>query len=151
MKISFSGLIGGLICIGIGCALLVATWWSYVDYSRLKSYDGQTTAYITKKYTRTATDGRVQHCLDYSFASAAGKKIDVSATVSRERWNAFQVKDSLEIRYDPSDPSRHLPIYEPGSSPAFAFFMLIMGAVFLAFGGSRLFYSFEKRKTGSRA
>ena len=145
MKISFSGLIGGLICIGIGCWLLAATWWSYADYQRMKEYAGQTTAYITQKHSRTAPDGKVEYGLDYSFM-AAGRKYDINGSVSKQRWDAFQVKDSLEIRYSPSDPGRHIPVYEPGASPAFAFFMLILGTVFLIFGGSRLFYSFQKRK-----
>jgi hypothetical protein len=126
--------------------LLAGTWWSYSDHNRLKEYGGQTTAYITKKHFQTAADGHVQYYLDYSFAPDAGHKINVSGMVAKERWDTFQVKDNLEIRYDQSNPTRHIPLYEPGSSLAFAFFMLIMGAVFLIFGGSRLFYSFQTRK-----
>ena len=147
MKISISGFIAGTISIGIGCVMLITTWWSYADYNRLNEYSGHTTAYITKKYSRKTDDGHIQYYLDYSFVTAAGGKVDISAVVSKERWDAFQVKDTLEIRHDPADPNRHAAVYEPGSSPGFTFFMLIMGVVFLIFGGSRLFYSFQKRTT----
>jgi uncharacterized protein (TIGR02588 family) len=147
LKVSLSGLIVGLVSIGIGCALLAATWWSYVDYDRMKVYDWQATAEITKKHSRTMTDGKVQYYLDYSFAPAAGKKIEASNVVSKERWDAFQVKDTFKIRYNQANPSRHIPLYESGSSLPFAFFMLMLGAVFLIFGCSRLFYSFQKTKT----
>ena len=146
MKISFSGFIVGLTFIGIGCFLLAGTWGSYLDYKRLKDYSGHTSAYITKKHSQKGADGKDKYYLDYSFSPAAGGKIIVGGTVSKQQWDAFQVNDTLEIRYDSSNPGRHIPLYEPSSSPAWAFFMLVMGAVFLLFGGSRLFYSFSKRK-----
>jgi len=146
LKISFSGFIVGLIFIGLGCFLLAGTWGAYLDYKRLADYSGHTSAYITKKHVQKTADGNATYYLDYSFLPAAGSKIIVSGTVSKQQWDSFKVKDTLEIRYDSSKPDRHIPMYEPGSSPAWGFFMLVMGAVFLLFGGSRLFYSFRKRK-----
>ena len=146
MKISVSGIITGLICIGVGYFFLAGAWGSYLNYDRLKDYSGQTSGFVTKKHIQTSADGKVQYYLDYWFLPAAGGKIIVSGTVSKQQWDSFQVNDTLEIRYDSSEPDRHIPMYEPSSSPAWAFFMLLMGAVFLLFGGSRLFYSFRKRK-----
>lgn len=146
MKISFSGFIVGLIFIGLGCFLLAGTWGSYLDYKRLKDYSGHTSAYVVKKHSQKVADGSAKYYLDYSFLPAAGSKISVSGSVEKRQWDSFRVNDTLEIRYDSSNPGRHIPLYEPSSSLAWAFFMLVMGAVFLLFGGSRLFYSFQKRK-----
>ena len=147
MKISFSGIFLSLICIGIGCFLLAGTWGSYSNYDQLKKYNGRTSGYITKKHFQTAADGNGNYYLDYWFVPAAGSKISVSNIIAKQQWDMLKVGDSLEIRYDQSNPGRNIPMYEGSPSLVMAFFMLIMAAVFLLFGGLRLFNSIHKRKT----
>jgi uncharacterized membrane protein len=59
----------------------------------------------------------------------------------------LQVDDTMEIRYDQSHPHRNIPMYGGSPSLVLALFMLVLGAVFMLFGGSRFFNSFHKRKT----
>ena len=59
LKISFSGIFWGLICIGIGCFLLAGTWGSYLNYNRLQEYGGRSVGNITKKHSQKAADGKV--------------------------------------------------------------------------------------------
>lgn len=149
MKISISSILISVICIGIGCLLLAGTWASYSEYSRLQNYSGTASGRITKKHFQTTADGGANYYLDYWFLSAAGHKISVSSIISKPQWDMLQVNDLLEIRYDKSDPNRNLPMHGGSPSLIFAFFMLVMGAVFVIFGGSRLFYSFHKPKARS--
>ena len=147
MKISFSGILGGLICIGIGCIFLAGTWGSYANYNRLQAYDGLTVGKITKKYFQKAADGSGNYYLDYSFLPAARNKISSKSVIDKQQWDMLEVGDTMEIRYDQSNPTRSIPMYGGSPSLVLAFFMLILGTVFIIFGGSRFFYSFHKRKT----
>ena len=147
MKISFSGIFWGSICICLGCILLAGTWGSYSDYNRLQNYSGRAIGHITKKHFQTAADSSGNYYLDYCFLPAAGGTISVSSVIAKQQWDMLQVNDTMEIRYDQSDPNRNIPMYGGSPSLVMAFFMLVMGTVFLLFGGSRLFNSFHKRKT----
>jgi hypothetical protein len=147
LKISFSGIFWSLICICIGCFLLAGTWGSYLDYNRLQEYSGRAIGHITKKHFHTAADGDGIFYLDYWFLPAAGSKISVSRVIARQQWDMLRVDDTMEIRYDQSNPHRNIPMYGGSPSLVMALFMLVMGAVFILFGGSRLFNSFHKRKT----
>jgi hypothetical protein len=147
LKISLSGIFWGLICIGIGCFLLAGTWGSYSDYNRLQEYSGRAIGHITKKHFQTAADGSGNYYLDYWFLPAAGGKISVSSVLAKQQWDILQVDDTMEIRYDQSNPNRNIPMYGGSPSLVMAFFMLVLGTVFILFGGSRFFNSFHKRKT----
>ena len=144
MKISFSGIFFGLICISIGFFLLAGTWGSYLDYNRLQKYSGRAIGHITKKHFQTAADSSGNYYLDYWFLSATGNKISVSSVIAKQQWDMLQVDDTMEIRYDQSDPNRNIPMYGGSPSLIMAFFMLILGAVFMFFGSSRFFNSFHK-------
>ena len=147
MKVSISGIFFGFISVGIGCFFLAGTWVSYSDYNRIQDYSGKATGQITKKYFQTGSDGSGNYYLDYWFLPAAGNKISTSSDISKQQWDTLQVGDTLQIRYDQSNPNRSIPMY--GSSPTlvFAFFMLLLGAAFMAFGCSRFLTSFTKNKS----
>jgi len=147
LKISFSGIFWGSICICLGCILLAGTWGSYSDYNRLQKYSGRAIGHITKKHFQTSADSNGNYYLDYWFLPAAGGKISVSSVIAKQQWYMLQVDDTMEIRYDPSDPNRNIPMYGGSPSLVMAFFMLVMGTVFMLFGSSRFFNIFHKRKT----
>ena len=146
MKISFSGIFWGLICIGIGCFFLAGTWGSYINYNRLQEYGGRTVGNITKKHFQKAADGSGNYYLDYWFLSAAGSKISASSLIDKQQWDMLKVGDTMEIRYDQSNPTRNIAMYGGSPSLILAFFMMVLGTVFIIFGGSRFFNSFYKRK-----
>lgn len=145
MKISFSGIFFGLICIGMGFFFLAGTWGVYLDYSRVKDYSGRAAGHITKKYFQTATDGSGNYYLDYWFMSSAGSKIVATSNISKQQWDALQVNDSLEIRFDPTHPKSNIPLYGGSPSLVWAFFTLLMGAVFMVFGCLRILKSLMKK------
>ena len=147
MKISFSDIFVGLICICLGCFLLAGTWGSYLDYNRLQKYSGRAIGHITKKHFQTAADSSGNYYMDYWFLPATGSKVSVSSVIAKQQWDVLKVDDTLEIRYDQSNPNRNIPMYGGSPSLVFAFFMLVMGAVFILFGGSRFLNSFHKRKS----
>jgi len=146
LKASFSGIFWGLISIGVGCFFLAGTWGAYLDYNRVQGYSGRAGGQVTKKHFQTAADGSGNYYLDYWFVPAAGSKISTSSGISKQQWDTLQVNDNLEIRYDPSNPKRNIPMYGGSPSLVFAFFMLVLGAVFMVFGCSRFLTSFKKQK-----
>jgi len=144
LKISFSGILGGLICIGIGFFFLAGSWGSYLEYKRVQDYSGRASGHITKKHFLTAADGSGNYYLDYWFVPADGSKISTSSGIAKQQWDTLQVNDNLEIRYDQSNPNRNIPMYGGSPSLVFAFFMLALGGVFMLFGVSRFIASFKK-------
>jgi Protein of unknown function (DUF3592). len=145
LKTSFSGIFGVFICVGVGCFFLVGTWGAYLEYNRVQKYSGQAIGQITKKHCQVAADGSGNYYLDYWFVPSAGSKISTTSGISKQQWDTLQVNDNLEIRYDPSNPNRNIPLYGGSPSLVFAFFMLIMGAVFLIFGAFRCLASFKRK------
>ena len=143
MKASFSGIFWGLISIGVGCFFLAGTWGAYLDYNRVQEYSGRAGGQVTKKHFQTAVDGVGNYYLDYSFVPSNGSKISATSSISKQQWDTLQVNDNLEIRYDPSNPKRNIPMYGGSPSLVWAFFTLVLGAVFIAFGGSRFLTSFK--------
>jgi hypothetical protein len=83
--------------------------------------------------------------MDYWFMSSVGSKISASSIIAKQQWDMLQVNDTLEIRFDRSNPNRNIPMYGGSPSLVFAFFMLVLAAVFMIFGGSRFFNSFHKK------
>jgi hypothetical protein len=146
VKTSFSGIFFGFICMGIGCFFLAGTWGSYLDYNRIQDYSGRASGQVTKKHFQTAADGSGNYYLDYWFVPSAGSKISTSSGISKQQWDTLQVNDNLEIRYDPSNPNRNIPMYGGSPSLVLAFFMLVLGAVFLVFGVLRFIASFKKER-----
>ena len=143
MKVSFSGIILGLISVGVGCFFLAGTWGAYLDHNRVKEYSGQATGHITKKHFQTAGDGGSNYYLDDWFSPSKDSKISASSIISKQQWDALKVDDTLVIRYDKSNTSRNIPLYGQSPSLVLAFFMLVLGAVFIAFGVSRFLTSFK--------
>jgi hypothetical protein len=85
--------------------------------------------------------------MDYWFMPSGGSRISSSSVIAKQQWDVLKVDDTLEIRYDQSNPNRNIPMYGGSPSLVFAFFMLVLGAVFMLFGGSRFLNSFPKRKS----
>ena len=144
MKVSFSGILGGLISLAVGCLILAGTWGAYADHSRIQKYNGQAIGKITKKHFQTTAEGGGNYYLDYSFVISGGDEINASGEIAKQQWDALQVGDTLEIRYDRSDPRRSVPRHGRSSSLVLAFFMLALGCVFIIFGASRIRTSFKK-------
>ena len=147
MKVSFSGIFWSLISIGIGFFLLYGTWETYSEYKHVQDYSGRAIGNITKKHFKLASDGSGNYYMDYWFMSSAGSKISASSIIDKQKWDMLKINDTLEIRFDKSNPNRNVPMYGGSPSLVFAFFMLVMGAVFMLFGCSRFFNSFHKRKS----
>ena len=102
-----------------------------------------------KSIFRTAADGGGNYYVDYWFMSSAGRKISASSIIAKQQWDMFQVDDTMEIRFDPSNPNRNIPMYGGSPSLIWAFFMLVMGAVLMFFGVSRFLTSFKKQKSSA--
>ena len=144
MKISYSGVIVGSIAIVIAFLLLAGSWGSVSTYNRLRNYNGRAEGHITKKYFLKALDGNATYYLNYWFM-ANGNKVNSSSAMEKQYWDALRFDDTMEIRFDQSDPGKNVPLQGGSPSLVMAAFMVIMGAVFMIFGGSRLYYSFNKK------
>ena len=144
MKLSFSGIFWGFISLVVGCLFLAGTWGAYVDYSRTQRYNGQAIGKITKKHFQTTADGGGNYYLDYRFTPSSGDEINAGSEIAKQQWDALQVGDTLEVRYDRSDPQRSVPRHGRSSSLVLSFFMLALGCVFIIFGASRFWTSFKK-------
>jgi hypothetical protein len=147
LRASVSGIIYGFISVGIGCFFLAGTWGAYLEYKHVQEYNGQAAGHVTKKDFRTGGDGNGNYYLEYWFAPSPDSKISTNSGISKQQWDALQVGDTLEIRYDKSNPQRSIPLYGGSPSLVFAFFMLVLGAVFMTFGISRFRTSFKKQKS----
>ena len=145
MKTSFSSIFWSLISLGVGCFFLVGAWGAYRDNNRTQGYSGRAIGKITKKHFQTTADGGGNYYVEYWFVPTDSYKINGTNFISKQQWDALKINDKLEIRYDPLNHTRNIPLY--GSSPllVFAFFMLILGTVFIVFGISRFYSSFNKR------
>ena len=150
MKVSFSGIFGGLICIGIGFFFLYGTWETYSEYKRVQDYSGRTIGHITNKHFKLASDGGGNYFIEYWFMASPGTRINSSSVIAKQQWDMLRVDDTLEIGYAKSNPDRNLPMYGGSPSLMMAFFLFVMGAVFILFGGSRFHNSFHKRKSSNR-
>ena len=147
MKVSFSGIFWSLICIVIAFFFLYGSWWSYAEYKRVQDYSSRSIGHITNKHFKLGSDGGGNYRIDYWFMASAGSKISASSIIAKQQWDVLKVDDTLEIRYDQSNPNRNIPMYGGSPSLVFAFFMLVLGSVFILFGGSRFLNSFHKRKS----
>ena len=144
MKVSFSGVFWGLICIGIGFFFLYGSWGGYAEYKRVKDYTGHAVGHVTNKHFKLGADGGGNYYMDYWFMPSAGSKIIARSIVAKQQWDVLKVDDTMEIRFDKSNPNRSIPMYGGSPSLAYSFFMLVLGAVFMLFGLLRLINSFRK-------
>ena len=144
LKISLSRILGGLICVAIGCFFLAGSWGIYVEHNRIKAYSGLTSGHITKKHFRTATDGSGNYYLDYWFVTSRGDKFNATSGMSKQQWDTLKVDNTIEVRYDLSNPGRNIPVYGGNPSLVAAFLALVLGSVLLIFGVLR-FFEFLKR------
>jgi len=134
---------------GVGLFFLAGSWEAYSEYKRVQDYSGRAIGHITKKYFQTAADGGGNYYLDYWFMSSAGSKISASNFIAKQQWDMFQVADTMEIRFDRSNPHRNIPMVGGSPSLVWAFFMLAMGLSFFVFGVSRFLTSFKKQKSST--
>jgi hypothetical protein len=146
LKISIPGIIGGTISLCVGIFLLLVCWDSYLYYKNIEKYNGRALGQVTKIYSSSAAEDNGKYYIDYTFAVPEGKKIKTGSSISKQQSDILKVGDSLEIRYDLSDYSHSIPVYGGSPSLIFAFFILLLGCVFLVFGVSRLIPSFKRTK-----
>jgi len=149
VKISLSNIIIGIVCLLVGLFFTLSSWEAYSEYKRVQDYSGRAIGHITKKYFQTAADGGGNYYLDYEFMSSAGSKISAGSIIAKQQWDMFQVDNTLEIRFDRSNPHRNIPMVGGSPSLVWAFFMLAMGLVFMVFGVSRFLTSFKKQKSSA--
>ena len=124
---------------------LAGTWGAYSEYKSVRDYDGRAIGHITKKHFKTAADGGGNYYLDYWFMSSPDSKISASSIVAKQQWEMLRVDDTLEIRFERSNPGRNIPMYGGSPSLIWAFFLLVLGAVFVVFGSSRILTSFKRK------
>ncbi len=141
---SFSGIIGAICSIGIGLFFLAGSWGLYSEYQRMQSYEGRAIAHITAKHFKLGSDGSGNYYIHYWFSPAAGVKVTASSIISKQQWDMFKVDDTLELRYDKSNPDKNIPMYGGSPSLILAFFMLVLAGVFILFGTLRLINNFKK-------
>lgn len=143
-NISFSGIFVGLICMAIGVFLLSGSWAAYAEYKRVQGYNGRAIGHITNKYFQRGSDGGGNYYIDYWFMFSAGNKIISNSVIGKQQWDVLQVDDTMEIRYDQSNPNSNIQLYGGSPSLIFSFFMLLMGTVFMIFGCLRLIKVFQR-------
>lgn len=148
MKISFSRIFWGMFSIGIGLFFLAGSWGSYVEYQRMQSYEGRAIGHLTNKHFKLGSDGGGNYYIDYWFVPAIGVKIRASSIISKQQWDLLKVDDTVEIRYDKSNPNKNIPMYGGSPSLVFAFFILILAGVLILFGIFRLVNSLKKSSPG---
>ena len=148
MKISFSRVLWGLICLGVGLFFLAGSWGSYAEYQRVQNYDGRAIGHITNKHFKLGSDGGGNYYVDYWFMPSANSKISATGMIAKQQWEILKVDDTFEIRYDRSNPNLNIPMYGGSPSLVFSFFMFILGAVFILFGSLRLVSGFKKASYG---
>ena len=124
------------------------SWAAYTEYKRVQDYGGRAIGHVTDKHYKRGSDGGGNYYLDYWFMSSAGNKISSTSVIGKQHWDVLQVDDTMEIRYDLSNPNRSIHLYGGSPSLVFAFFMLTMGAVFIAFVFLRVIKSFQKTSKG---
>jgi hypothetical protein len=144
MRISVSHAVVGTISLLIGVFFVMASWESISEYMRVKEYAGFATGNVTNKHFSQAADGNSLYYIDYWFILADGKKISSTRSILKQHWDVLKVDDTLEIRYDKSNPNRNTPMAGGSVSLVYAFFVFILGAVFLIFGIMRLISGFKK-------
>ena len=148
MKISFSRVLWGLICLGVGLFFLAGSWGSYAEYQRVQNYEGRAVGHITNKHFKLGSDGGGNYYVDYWFMPSANSKISATGMIAKQQWEILKVDDTFEIRYDRSNPNLNIPMYGGSPSLVFSFFMFILGAVFILFGSLRLVSGFKKASYG---
>ncbi|MCK7506951.1 MAG: hypothetical protein MZV70_24760 [Desulfobacterales bacterium] len=103
---------------------------AYSEYKSVQDYGGRAIGHITKKHFQTAADGGGNYYLDYWFMSSAGSKISASSIIAKQQWDMFQVDDTMEIRFDQSNPNRNIPMYGGSPSLIWAFSCWFWGCVY---------------------
>jgi len=148
LKISFSRVLWGVICLGVGLFFLAGSWGSYAEYQRVQNYDGRAIGHITSKHFKLGSDGGGNYYVDYWFMPSTNSKISATGMIAKQQWEILKVDDTFEIRYDRSNPNLNIPMYGGSPSLVFSFFMFILGAVFILFGSLRLVSGFKKASYG---
>ena len=149
MKISLLKIIIGIVSLLVGLFFTLSSWWAYLEYKSVQDYGGRAIGHITKKHFQTAADEGGNYYLDYEFMPSASSKISASSMIAKQQWDMFHVGDTMEIRFDRSNPQRNVPMSGGSPSLIWSFFMLAMGLIFMVFGVSRFLTSFKKQKSSA--
>ena len=144
MKISFSVIFWSLICVFLGAIFLSGSWGAYVEYRRVDAFEGKAVGHIVNKHYQTGSDGSGNYFVDYWFVPFGGGKISSTGAIGKQQWDMLKVGDTMEVRFNRQNPSQNMPMYGGSPSLIFAFFMFLLGGVFLLFGAMRLFYAVKK-------
>lgn len=143
-KFSISRIIPVAISLFLSFLLFYAAWGIFLEYHRVESYGGNAIGLVTHKHFARGSDGNTIYYLDYEFSTNNGKKMHSTGTVLKPHWDVAKVGGALKIRYDLSNPDHNLPTADGGTSLFNAFFVSLLGVVFLVFGVMRLISSFKK-------
>jgi len=127
---------------------LAGGWWSYSEYKHVQDYSWKAIGHITAKHFKLGSDGGGNYYMDYWFMSSSGIKINSSSIIAKQQWDMLKIGDTTEIRYDPSNPNRNIPMCGGSPSLIYAFFMLVLAAVFMLFGTLRIISGFRKSSQG---
>lgn len=150
MKTLIYHVIIGITALIIGSFFIITGIEAYKEYARQERYSGVATGYIIKKNVQRASDGNSVYNIDYWFLIAHGKKIYSTGNILKENWDNLKMNDSLEIKYDKSNPNKNIPLYGGNTSLVYVFFVMILGMVFIVFGVMRFitgYKEFSKKKT----
>jgi len=139
MRISLSVIIFSLVCVFAGVIFLSGSWGAYAQYQRIRAYEGKAVGHITGKHFQTGSDGSGSYFVDYWFVPFGGGKISATGLINKQQWDMLKVGDTMEVRFNRQDPGQNIPQYGGSSSLIFAFFMFLLGGVFLLFGVMRFF------------
>jgi hypothetical protein len=144
LKISLSNIFWSFVSIGVGFFFIAGSWGSYSEYKRVQDYNGQAIGHIINKHFKLGSDGGGNYYIDYWFIPSTGIKISASSVIAKQQWDMLKVDDAIEIRYDKYNPNYNIPMYGGSPSLVFAFFMLVLGIVFILFGSLRFMNGFRK-------
>jgi len=151
VKISLSVVFWSLVCVAVGVLFLSGSWGAYAEYQRARAYEGKAVGHITGKHFQTGSDGSGAYSVDYWFVPFGGGKISATGSITKQQWDMLKVGDTMEIRFDRKEPTRNMPMYGGSPSLIFAFFMFLLGGVFLLFGAMRLFHAFQNSLSKNKA
>lgn len=142
MKIIRQGLLI-LVLLAIGIVFLFTAWQGYQNYDEKKEFSQLATGRITEKFVDESSGADAVYKVRYDFVLKNGESVKGEEELLKNHWDAVKIGDMLDIRYQPEKPQRNHVYHPAGDSPVFAFFMFLVGAVFIFFALMRVIYFFK--------